>query len=206
MYHPCTNTAVHRGEQRSTRNALRPGESPLPGTQRSFGCGLIIRRSQVQLLPRTRACTAAAVGGCPMRPHRAGRPHGTTGTDCCWRLPTSVTGRAGLLAAAGRQPEGHASANERRALTSELASPLAPGHPVGSVVVLAMKTSHGAWWATSVVTAPSTRVSPWTRRLPTTMIVAWSRWALSHNAVAGSETPSWRRTQRVLRTSPTPTS
>ena len=46
-----------------------------------------------------------------------------------------------------------------------------------------------------LATAPSTRLTPWTRRLPTTIIVACSRWASSQIAVAGSE----RLTVRVIR-------
>ena len=52
-------------------------------------------------------------------------------------------------------------------------------------VVLAMSTSQGACLVTSAATEPSTRVTPWTRRLPTTIVWALSRFASSQIAAAG---------------------
>src|SRR6478672_5994519 len=40
---------------------------------------------------------------------------------------------------------------------------------------LTMYTSQGAWAATPEATLPSTRLMPWTRRLPTTMKLAPTR-------------------------------
>ena len=48
-----------------------------------------------------------------------------------------------------------------------------------------MSTSQGACLVTSAAIEPSTRVTPWTRRLPTTIFRASSRVTSSHMAAAG---------------------